>query len=160
MKDFMEQSYKVVKAVYPIKTTPKAGVNVQELVKAQFPEYHRYFNKYFDWNDIDGILDFLYFHAKILHVIEAQQLIDLIENNCEIEKMVKVRLWGENAEIETLIERICNELPCVCVLSVSGHYKDRGASVYERCYLDVELNEQPPKAHESVTKSLIKGLKK
>lgn len=58
--------------------------------------------------------------------------------------MVKVRLWGENSEIEKLIELICNELPAVRVLSVSGHYKDRGASVYERCYLDVIINGQAP----------------
>ena len=57
--------------------------------------------------------------------------------------MIKVRLWGEPVELEMLIERICNDLPGVRVLSVSKHYKDRGASVYERCYLDVTLNEQP-----------------
>ncbi len=40
--------------------------------------------------------------------------------------MIKIRLWGEPAEIEKLIERICNDLPGVRVLSVSEHYKDRG----------------------------------
>lgn len=66
--------------------------------------------------------------------------------------MVKVRLWGENAEIEKLIEVICNELSDVRVLSVSGHYKDRGASVYERCYLDVIINEQAaPSSTETAT---------
>lgn len=68
--------------------------------------------------------------------------------------MVKVRLWGEPAEIEKLIEVICNELPAVRVLSVSERYKDRGASVYERCYLDVIINEQaaPPPTEPATTK--------
>ena len=74
--------------------------------------------------------------------------------------MIKVRLWGEPLEIEKLIERICNDLPGVRVLSVSGHYKDRGASVYERCYLDVELNELPRKPHKRTTKALIKKFEK
>lgn len=79
-------AYNVTKAVYPIKTTAKAGVDIPKLVKAQFPNYYNYFNKNFDWNNLDGILDFLYFHAKILHVAEAQQLIDLIESNCEVRR--------------------------------------------------------------------------
>lgn len=57
--------------------------------------------------------------------------------------MIKLRLHGESAEIEDMIEQICNNLPTVRVLSVSGHYKDRGASVYERCYMDIELNGNP-----------------
>lgn len=71
--------------------------------------------------------------------------------------MVKIRLWGENGEIEKLIELICNELPAVRVLSVSGHYKDRGASVYERCYLDVVINEQatPPPSLKPQTAALV-----
>ena len=73
--------------------------------------------------------------------------------------MVKVRLWGENAEIEKLVECICNDLPGVRVLSVSGHYKDRGASVYERCYLDVVLNEQTIEAPADAKKTAIKRLK-
>ena len=59
--------------------------------------------------------------------------------------MVKVRLWGENSEIEELLELIRNKLDGVRVLSVSGHYKDRGTSVYERCYIDVALTEQSAK---------------
>lgn len=58
--------------------------------------------------------------------------------------MLKIRLHGESNEIETMVEHICNHMPNVRVLSVSGHYKDRGASVYERCYLDVVLNEVQP----------------
>ena len=73
--------------------------------------------------------------------------------------MVKVRLWGESAEIEKLIDRICNDLPGVRVLSVSGHYKDRGASVYERCYLDVTLNEQATEAPTGTNNTAIKRLK-
>lgn len=62
--------------------------------------------------------------------------------------MIKVRFWGEGSEIEELIERLCNELPGVRVLSISGHYKDRGASVYERVYLDVVINPKPPEQSE------------
>ncbi len=80
----IKNAYDITKLLNPIHTTPKAGVNVQELVKDKFPDYYKFFNKHFDWNDLDGILDFLYFHAKILHVDEAQKFIDLIESNCEV----------------------------------------------------------------------------
>lgn len=73
--------------------------------------------------------------------------------------MIKVRLWGEPAEIETLIECICNDLPGVRVLSVSKHYKDRGASVYERCYLDVTLNGQGAEAPAGTKSTAIQKLK-
>lgn len=59
--------------------------------------------------------------------------------------MVKVRLHGEPAEIEKLIELICNGLPAVRGLTrCSGavYYKDRGTSVYQRVYIDVAINEQ------------------
>ena len=79
-------AYDIVKAFNPIKTTPKAGADIPALVKAQSPDYYDYFNKHLDWNDLDRILDFLYFHAKVLHIAEAQKLIDLIESNCEIKK--------------------------------------------------------------------------
>lgn len=55
--------------------------------------------------------------------------------------MLKLRIWGENAEIERMIETVCNRTPNVRVLSVSKPYKDRGASVYERCYMDIEIHE-------------------
>lgn len=74
--------------------------------------------------------------------------------------MVKVRLHGEPAEIEKLIELICNGLPAVRVLSISGNYKDRGTSVYQRVYIDVEINEQatlPQTAPNTIT--ALKGLK-
>ena len=35
--------------------------------------------------------------------------------------MVKVRLWGENAEIEKLVELICKGLEGVGVLSIWGN---------------------------------------
>ena len=57
--------------------------------------------------------------------------------------MVKIRLHGEPAEMEKLIELMCNDFPAIRVLSVSGRYKYRGASVYERCYVDIAINEQP-----------------
>ncbi len=73
--------------------------------------------------------------------------------------MIKVRLWGEPVELEKLIERICNDLPGVRVLSVSGHYKDRGASVYERCYLDLGLNEQATETPAGTKNTAIQRLK-
>ncbi len=73
--------------------------------------------------------------------------------------MIKVRLWGEPVELEKLIERICNDLPGVRVLSVSGHYKDRGASVYERCYLDLSLNEQATETPAGTKNTAIQRLK-
>ena len=81
-------AYDIVKAFNPIKTTAKAGADIPKLVKAKFPDYYNYFNSnpIFDWNNLDGILDFLCFHAKILHVAEAQQIVDLIESNCEVRR--------------------------------------------------------------------------
>ncbi len=81
-------AYDIVKAFNPIKTTAKAGADIPKLVKAKFPDYYNYFNSnpIFDWKNLDGILDFLYFHAKILHVTEAQQIVDLIESNCEVRR--------------------------------------------------------------------------
>ena len=74
--------------------------------------------------------------------------------------MVKLRLWGEPDEMEKLIELICNELPAIRVLSVSKPYKDRGASVYNRCYLDVAINKQsPPQPTNIETAALCKGTK-
>lgn len=55
--------------------------------------------------------------------------------------MLKLRIWGESAEIERMIETVCNRTPNVRVLSVSKPYKDRGSSVYERCYMDIEIHE-------------------
>ncbi len=91
----VEMPYNVVKAVYPIKTTPKAEVNVQELVKAQFPKQYKDLQlNYFDWNDIDGVLDFLYGERKIgflcalwnIPKATITEIIELIENNCEVKK--------------------------------------------------------------------------
>ena len=74
--------------------------------------------------------------------------------------MVKVRLHGEPAEIEKLIELICNGLPAVRVLSISGNYKDRGTSVYQRVYIDVAINEQAPLPQTAPnTITALKGLK-
>lgn len=55
--------------------------------------------------------------------------------------MLKLRIGGENAEIERMIETVCNRTPNVRVLSISKPYKDRGASVYQRCYMDIEIHE-------------------
>lgn len=42
--------------------------------------------------------------------------------------VVKIRLHGEPAEMEKLIELMCNDFPAVRVLSVSKRYRDYGAS--------------------------------
>lgn len=55
--------------------------------------------------------------------------------------MVKVRLWGTPEEVNKLAEIISGLSPQVCILSCSRNYKDRGASVYQRVYMDVELHE-------------------
>lgn len=52
--------------------------------------------------------------------------------------MIKLRLWGEREEVNKLEELICNS-GLVRVTSISEPYKDRGASVYERVYMDVVL---------------------
>lgn len=52
--------------------------------------------------------------------------------------MIKLTLHGEREEIAQLEEVICN-CGSFRVLNISDYYKDRGASVYERVYMDVEL---------------------
>ena len=54
--------------------------------------------------------------------------------------MVKVRLWGELEEMNKLAELISTLKPRVRILSCSKNYSDRGASVYNRIYMDVELH--------------------
>lgn len=89
----VEMPYNVVKAVYPIKTTPKAGANVQQLVQVKFPKQYKDLHlNAFDWNDLDGVLDFLYGERKLglLSVIwgisktSITEIINLIESNCEV----------------------------------------------------------------------------
>ena len=54
-------AYEAMKLLHPVKTTPKKGVDVQEHVKEKFPQqYIKLFLFTFDWNDLDGVLDFLY----------------------------------------------------------------------------------------------------
>jgi len=71
--------------------------------------------------------------------------------------MVRLRFHGEKAEIEEFVELICNNMPTVRVLQVSKPYKDRGASVYERCYMDVELNQIAEVAEEVKPKQITDG---
>lgn len=131
-------AYEIVKAFHPVKTTANAGANVQELIKEKFPkQYNDLQLSGFDWvNDLDGILDFLYGERDLgllraLYGISKADIIGII-------KLIEVR-----------------------VLSISGHYKDRGASVYERCYLDVVINEQatPPPPPSAKTETLITTIK-
>lgn len=81
-------SYEAIKIVYPITTTPKKGINVAELVKAKYPVFYKFLTAVFDWNDLDGILDFLYGERGLglMGIPEADisEIISLIESNCEI----------------------------------------------------------------------------
>ncbi len=54
--------------------------------------------------------------------------------------MIKVRLWGELEEVNKLAELISGLTPRIRVLSCSRNYSDRGASVYNRVYIEVELH--------------------
>ncbi len=53
--------------------------------------------------------------------------------------MFKVRLWGELEEVNKLAELISRLSPRIRILNCSKDYADRGASVYNRVYLDVKL---------------------
>ncbi len=76
--------YDVVKGVYPIKTTAQEGVNVHELVKKTFPkQYNDYMLFAFNWNDLDGVLDYLY-GLRVTLRIDTTEIIKLIEANCEV----------------------------------------------------------------------------
>lgn len=87
--------YEVMKLLHPVTTTPREGVNVHELVKTTFPkQYLRLFLFTFDWNDLDGVLDYLYgerelgFISSILGIpkTDITEIINLIEANCEVKK--------------------------------------------------------------------------
>lgn len=89
----VEMPYNVLKAVYPIKTTPKAGVNVRELVKEKYPKQYQDLRlDGFNWNDLDGVLDFLYGERELglfsllfgISKTDISEIIELIENNCEV----------------------------------------------------------------------------
>lgn len=79
----VEQPYEVVKAVYKIHTKPKEGANVPELVKAKYPSNYLLIEQLIGWNDLDGVLDFLYGAQELLGV-NYNGLIRFIENNCEV----------------------------------------------------------------------------
>lgn len=80
--DGFKQCYDVVKAVYPINTTVNAGVDVHTLVKEKFKQqYDKYFMNFLDWNDVDGVLDYLY-GIRMTHGADVSEIIKLIESNC------------------------------------------------------------------------------
>ncbi len=87
--------YEVMKLLHPVKTTPREGVNVHELVKTTFPkQYLRLFLFTFDWNDLDGVLDYLYGERELgflsasygISKFDITEIINLIESNCEVKK--------------------------------------------------------------------------
>ncbi len=55
--------------------------------------------------------------------------------------MIRVRLHGTPDEVKKLVD-FMESLPAVRVLQRSEAYADRGKSVYERVYMDVELNDK------------------
>ncbi|MDE6597246.1 MAG: hypothetical protein K2K60_01230 [Clostridia bacterium] len=88
-------AYDVAKLLHPVKTTAHEGVDVHELVKKTFPkEYNAYMLYSFDWNDLDGVLDFLYGERDLGLLSEylkipktnITEIIKLIEANCEVKK--------------------------------------------------------------------------
>ncbi len=93
---YANTAYEVTKAVYPIKTTANAGVDVHSLVKEKYPEqYEKLQLSTFDWDkDLDGALDFLYGEREIgflcmlfgVQKSDVSEIIKLIESNCEIKK--------------------------------------------------------------------------
>lgn len=83
--------YDVIKLLHPIKTTPRAGVDVQKLVKEKFPQlYAKLFLDKFKWSDLDGVLDFLYGERELgffsVPKQDITEIILLIESNCKVKK--------------------------------------------------------------------------
>lgn len=88
-------AYEVMKILHHVKTTPKNDVDVHELVKTTFPQqYIKLFLFTFDWNDLDGVLDFLYGERELgflsasyrISKFDITEIINLIESNCEVKK--------------------------------------------------------------------------
>ncbi len=89
-------AYEVLKLLHPIKTIPKTDVNIQKLVMERYPkQYIQLFLFTFDWDDLDGVLDFLYGEHKLgilcqsfgVPKSDVTEIIDLIESNSEIKKL-------------------------------------------------------------------------
>lgn len=83
--------YEIMKLLHPIKTTPRAGVDVQKLAKEKFPQlYAKLFLDKFDWSDLDGVLDFLYGERELgffsVPKQDITEIILLIESNCKVIK--------------------------------------------------------------------------
>lgn len=56
---------------------------------------------------------------------------------------MKIRLWGIEAECRAAVERLM-VTPGLVVLSVSGPYADRGASVMVRVFIEARLDPPAP----------------
>ncbi|MCM1297054.1 MAG: hypothetical protein NC311_16060 [Muribaculaceae bacterium] len=82
--------YEAVKAVNPIKTTAKPGCDIQAMVQKEFPDLYKriYALPLLDWNDLDGVLDYLYGSCKLFpnQSAELKSLITFIEAHCEVRK--------------------------------------------------------------------------
>ena len=79
-------AYLGTKILNPVTTTPKKGVNVHELVKATFPKEYKDLKLFtFAWDNLDGVLDYLYGLRETCHV-DTTAIIKLIEDNCEVKQ--------------------------------------------------------------------------
>ena len=88
-------AYEVMKLLHPVTTVPKKGVDVYGLVKTTFPkQYLKLFLFSFDWNDLDGVLDFLYGERELgflstscgIPKSDITEIINLIESNCKVKQ--------------------------------------------------------------------------
>lgn len=70
--------------------------------------------------------------------------------------MMKLRLHGETEDLNEFTEFLSKLSPWVRILSISRNYKDRGASVYNRVYIDVELH-QIEKVNAVIETALVIG---
>ena len=59
---------------------------------------------------------------------------------------MQIRLWGTVDECRAAAERLMR-CPGLVVLSVSGPYADRGASVLVRVFVEARLDPPPPVRH-------------
>lgn len=83
-----ENVYNVTKAVFQIKTTAKPGYDIHALVQKEFSDLYKriYALPLLDWNDLDGVLDYLYGSCKLFpdQSSKLKPLIDFIEAHCEV----------------------------------------------------------------------------
>lgn len=80
--------YTAVKVVHTVKTTAKPGYDIPALIKSEFAELYATdrFLKTLDLNDLDAVLDYLHGVYNLFGNAEYKELIDFIEDRCEVKK--------------------------------------------------------------------------